>query len=192
MLFSVLTAELRHIEAVVGAAGREQLVVTAVLDDRTVFHHEDGVGVANRREPVRDDEGSPIGSQGRHRLLHKHLGTGVDRRGRLVEDEQRRVGQEGSGDGDELSLTGGDAASVGVDDRVVAVGKLPDESVDHRRLRRSDDFLIGGVETTVTDVLRDRSFEQPRILEHHAHMRPQIGTTELPDIDAVEDDPAAR
>ena len=33
-----------------------QLVVRALLDDPAVLEHDDQVGVADRREPVRDDE----------------------------------------------------------------------------------------------------------------------------------------
>ena len=39
-----------------------------------------------------------------HRLLDEHLGAGVHRRRRLVEDEDRRVGQERAGDGQQLLL----------------------------------------------------------------------------------------
>ena len=56
-----------------------------------------------------------------HRLLHEELGAGGDRARRLVEDEQRGVGQEGTGNGDELLLTGRDVRGLVVEHRVVAV-----------------------------------------------------------------------
>src|SRR5699024_5257616 len=99
--------------------------------------------------------------------------------------------EECSGGGDQLPFSGGDAAPVGVDDGVVAVGQLSDEPDDHGRLRRGDDLLGGGVEAAVADVVGDRAFEQPRVLQHHAHVRTQVGAAEIPGVEAGEDDGAA-
>jgi hypothetical protein len=38
------------------AAPGQELVVASVLDDPAVFHHEDAIGVSDRRESVRDDD----------------------------------------------------------------------------------------------------------------------------------------
>src|SRR5581483_3766968 len=47
----------RHpVQPRVAPAEREQVVVLALLDDPAVLEHDDAVGVADRREPVRDDE----------------------------------------------------------------------------------------------------------------------------------------
>src|SRR5699024_10143709 len=35
------------------------------------------------------------------------------------------------------------------------------------------------------------AFEQPRVLQHHAHVRTQVGAAEIPGVEAVEDDGAA-
>ena len=37
----------------------QQVVVLALLDDAAVLGHDDAVGVADRRQPVRDDERRP-------------------------------------------------------------------------------------------------------------------------------------
>ena len=100
-------AELGLVEAPVGAVGVEKLSVGALFDDAAFFHDDDDVGVANRGQAVRDDEGRAALAQGVHGLLDVHLGAGIDRRGGLVEDEQRRLSQEGTRDGDELALAGG-------------------------------------------------------------------------------------
>ena len=47
----------RHaVQPRVAAAERQQLIVAALLRDAPVLEHDDAVGVADRREPVRDDE----------------------------------------------------------------------------------------------------------------------------------------
>ncbi len=51
-----------------------------------------------------------------HRVLQQELGAGVDRGRRLVEDQQRRIGQERAGDRDELPLAGRQAGALLVDD----------------------------------------------------------------------------
>src|SRR5229473_2816047 len=76
------------IERRVEAAFRQQLVVRALLDDPAVLQHDDQVGIPNRRQAVGDDEGRPAGEQELQRALDLALGADVDRRGRLVEDEE--------------------------------------------------------------------------------------------------------
>ena len=76
----------------------EQLVVRAALDDLTIFQHHDGVGVADGGETVRDDKGGTVGHQAIHAVLDVPLGARVDRGGRLIEDENRRLGEGGARD----------------------------------------------------------------------------------------------
>ena len=87
---------------------REQLRVRALLDDLAVLHHEDEIGVADRREPVRDHEARAALAQRRHRALDQHFGARVDRRRRLVEDQDRRIREERARDRDQLLLAGAD------------------------------------------------------------------------------------
>src|ERR1044071_5293059 len=53
---AVLAAE-RLLESGVKAALGDQLVVGSLLDDDALVHDDNEVGVANGREPMRDDEG---------------------------------------------------------------------------------------------------------------------------------------
>ena len=84
----------------------------ALLDDPAVLEHDDQVGVADRREPVRDDERGAAGEETTERPLDLALGADVDRRGGLVEDQDARVGEEGTGEGDELALTEREAGAA--------------------------------------------------------------------------------
>lgn len=72
----------------------EQLLMRAMFDDVAVFHVQDQVGIADRGEPVRDDEARMVRHQCVHRLRDCLLGARVDRVRRLIEDEHRRVGEE--------------------------------------------------------------------------------------------------
>ena len=76
----------------------------AALGDPAVVEHENRVGVAHRREPVGDRKGGPIGGEVVDRALDQELSFGTDRRGRLVEDQDRGVLEDGPRDGDALAL----------------------------------------------------------------------------------------
>ena len=51
--------ELRRVEARIGTSCTEQLLVHTLLDDRPRLHHQDEIGIADRREPMRDDKARP-------------------------------------------------------------------------------------------------------------------------------------
>ena len=109
------------IERRVGAAGpRQQLVVAADLDDPAALEHDDRVGAADRRQPVRDDERRAVQHQVRQRLLHQQLRLGVERRRRLVEHQDRRVLQQRARDRQPLPLAARQPLPALADHRLVA------------------------------------------------------------------------
>ena len=101
----------------------------ALLDDPAVLEDDDHVGVSDRRETVGDDEGRPAGEEQAKGPLDPPLRPDVDARGRLVEDEDARVGEERTRERDELALTGGELGAALADRRVVAVLERRDELV---------------------------------------------------------------
>jgi hypothetical protein len=80
--------------------------VGSLLDDPPVVQHDDEVGTPDRRQPVRDDEGRAAGEKAAQPALDASLRSDVDRRRSLVEDEDARIREQGTGEGDELALTG--------------------------------------------------------------------------------------
>ena len=61
--------------------------------------------------------------------LDDPLALVIERRGRLVEDQDRRIGGERAGDGDPLALAAGEIGAALLDHRVVALRQLVDEFV---------------------------------------------------------------
>ena len=53
--------------------------------------------------------------------LHQRLALGVERAGRLVEQQDRRVAQDGAGDGDALALAAGQRHAALAEQGVVAL-----------------------------------------------------------------------
>ena len=70
---------------------------------------------------------------------------GVERRGRLVEDQDPRVLQQDAGDRDPLLLAARQLVAALADDRVVAIGQLGDPVVDRRGPRRGLELGLGRV-----------------------------------------------
>ena len=76
------------------------------------------------------------------RLLDARLGLDVERAGRLVEHQDRRVLQDGAGNGDALALAAGQLAAALAGTRVVAVALGEDEVLRRRGLGGGMDLVV--------------------------------------------------
>src|SRR4029078_7747997 len=99
------------VERGVKALFLHQFGVAALLDDLAVLEDDDQVGVADRREAVGDDERRSAREENAEGLFDLPLGTDVDRRGRRVEDQDPRVGEQCASQGDQLALAKREAGS---------------------------------------------------------------------------------
>jgi len=120
----------------VPTAAREQVLVRAHLDNPPVVEDDDLIGIADGREPVGDCDRRAALGEALERGLDRSLGLRVERRRRLVEDEDGRVAENRARDCDALLLAAGEAVAALADDGVVAVGELHDPVVDRGRPRR--------------------------------------------------------
>ena len=93
----------------------------APLDDAAVLEHEDQVGGADGRQPVRDDDRGAALQRLGQRVLDGRLGRGVEVRGRLVEDDDPRPGEQHPGDGQPLPLAARQPVPALADHRVEPV-----------------------------------------------------------------------
>ena len=71
-----------------------------------------------------DDEGRAVLAQLVDRNLDACFGFNVERTGRLVEDEDRRILEDCAGNGDTLAFTAGELRTALADNRAVAAGLL--------------------------------------------------------------------
>ena len=120
----------------------EQLVARPARGDPPVLEHDDLVGERDRRQPVRDDDRRPPAHDLAQPGADLRLGRRVDRRGRVVEDEDSRIDEQRARDRDPLSLPARERDPALADDRVVAVRQLLDELVRLRRARGRLDGLV--------------------------------------------------
>ena len=113
---------LEPMESCISAAGLDQIVMGAVLDQAAALDGDDAIGHPQRGEPMRDDEHRSALRDLRHVLLNDALALVVERACRLVENQDARIGNQRAGDGDALPLAAGQAAAALTDDRVIAFG----------------------------------------------------------------------
>ncbi len=110
--------------------------------------------------------------------------------GRLVQDQYRRVPQEGPGQADPLALAAGQQAAALAHRRVVAIGQRRDERVRVRRPGRGGYLILRGPGPAVPDVVRHRAREEQRLLGQQGDVVPQGAQGQLAQVDPVEQDPS--
>src|SRR5260221_5336949 len=91
-------------DLVVVAAETQQLGVRAFLDDASRFEHDQPVHARDGRQAVRDRDHGLAFHQIEQLLLDRELDLAVERRGRLVEHQDRRVLEDYARERDALAL----------------------------------------------------------------------------------------
>ena len=123
-----------------------------------------------------------------HRRRDPGLVGEVEVRGRLVEQQDRRVDELGPGERDQLALAGRERAAALGDLVVVGAGQRGDEVVGADRARRRLDLGVGRLGPAVGDVVADRAGEEEGLLRHVAELVAVGGEVEVAQVDAVDRD----
>ena len=96
--------------------------MVAGLHDAPLHEHHDAIGALDGRQAMGDHDGGAPAHQRLERSLHRALALGVERRGRLVEQQDGRVLEDGARDGQALALPAGELGAVLADLRVQPLG----------------------------------------------------------------------
>ena len=164
----------------------------ALLDDLAAVEHQDPVEAAHRRQPVRDHDRGPALHQPLHRLLDQRLRFRIEARGRLVQDQYRRIGEERARQRHALPLAARELDAALADQRAVALGQAQDEVVRIGKPRRLFDRLHSSARPAIGDVLRERAVKQDRLLLHDRDLAAQRLLRRQRDVLPVDQDAAAR
>src|ERR1700687_489208 len=89
----------------IAPAAAQQIVVPAALDDLAALDHQDRVGMHDGVQAMGDDDGGAIPAEMLDRFLHLLFGFRIQRRGRLVEQDDWRVLDQRPCDRDALALS---------------------------------------------------------------------------------------
>ena len=136
------------------------------------MHAADRVGVADRRESMSDANRRPVLHQPVDRLLHDVLRFGVERGGRLVEQQHLGVDEQRTRDRDALLLPARELHAALADHRVVAFRETADEVVSVGGRRGGGDGLVALDLAAVGDVGADRRGEEHGLLRDEGDLPP--------------------
>ena len=112
--------------------------------------------------------------------------------GGLVQNQDGRVLQEHTGNGDALLLAAGELDPSLAHIGVVAVLQSPDKAIGPCQPGSLLNFLPGGTGLAIGDVLGHRAAEQVHVLLHDADVLPQALQGDMADILPVDEDAAVR
>ncbi len=154
-------------ELPIARGGLHQLVVGPVAGHLTVGHEDDVIGERDRRGSRCDQQHRCLGQLGAEVLQHGRLGRRVERRGRVVQHEQRRLTHQRPRQGQSLPLAAAQAHPPLADHGVQLLREPPDEVVPRRQAQRFPDLVV--VEDVAElHVVADGSTGQECLLEHDA------------------------
>ena len=135
-----------------------------------------------------DDDRRAVAHQRVERAAHLRLADRVEMRGRLVEDQGRRVLQKGAGDRDALALAAGQLHAALADPGVEPLGQARDEIGERRLIERAVDRRLVGVGPGERDIGAQRVVEQIGVLRDQRDAAAQMVELEIAQIDAVDQD----
>ena len=121
--------ELQFVELRVQAARPKQIVVPATFDDPPFIDHEDHIGALNCGQPMGDHNSGLAFDQPVQSIENQFFRRRIQPRARLIQNQDRRIANNGPGDGDPLALASGERHAPLADNRVVPFRHLLDELV---------------------------------------------------------------
>ena len=163
---------------------------TAFFDD-AVIQDKDLVGVFDGREAVGDDEGGTADHEFVERILHDLFALRIERGSRFVEDEDLRILQDRSCDGDALALTAGEDETAIADLGIDAARQAMNEFLCIRGPNGIPDLFIRRIQTAIENIFFDGGIEEECILRHKADVVTKGADCHIPDVDAIDVDGSA-
>src|SRR6185436_8396575 len=119
--------ELQPRQAGIESALRHQLGVRALRDDRAALEHHDPVGGLHRGQAVRDGKRGAALRERFQPLLYQTLGSGIERAGGLVEQQDGTVGEQSARNRQPLLLPAGQGDAALAERRIEALRQPLDE-----------------------------------------------------------------
>ena len=159
---------------------RAELYDGARIDDKNQ------VGALDRREAMRDRDAGAAFARHVERALHEPLTFRVQSGGRLVEQQNARIADDGASDGDSLALAARQLAAARADDRRIAERQRRSERVNVRNARRLFYTRLVDALEAIGDIFGNCQVEERRLLADERHIRSQVSYVRLAHVDAVD------
>ena len=152
---------------------------------------DDPLCPAQQRDSMRDHEGSAECAQFFERRLDQRFRLRFDRRGWLVQDEDRRIMEEDTGYRKPLLLTARQLYSSLSNDCLIALRQVPDKSIGMRTPRRRLDFFRRRVRPSVAEIFANSRIKEIRLLQDHADGSAKRIKRYLADVLAIHENPSS-
>src|SRR5260370_32566693 len=177
-------------EVAIELAALQELTVPANIDGAALIQDQDGVRGDERGQPVRyHDDGAAV-RDAPEIGVDAGLALGIERAGRLVEDQQLGIDQQRPRDRDPLALSAGKVARSLLDERVVAAPQALDEFLGARHAPGGGDLLEARRRAARGGVVPAGAGEQEWALQDDARAPPEMIQVDGADIHAVDADHA--
>ena len=176
------------IQVVVESSFSQQFLVGALFNNITFIHHQNLVGIFNRRQTMSNDKTGAVLQQATHGALNEQLGTSIDRTGRLVQNENLRVADESTGNGEQLLLPLRNIGAFFVEHGLVAIGQGANKVIRKCSFGGCYHFFLAGSLASIGNVGHNRVVIQPGVLQNHTKLVAQFFTGYTGNIDAIHGD----
>ena len=138
------------------------------------MHHANLVRITNRREPVCNHDRRTVTHQVLQSLLHQAFRLGVERRSRLVEDQDRRVLQNGTCNTDTLALSARQLTAAVTDISIVSIFACHDKIMRIGDTGRLLDLFECSPFHSERDIIEKCVVKKNRLLVDIPHQAAQI------------------
>src|SRR3990170_4065733 len=167
--------------------------VFAMLDDFAVVHHQDQVGVHDALNPVGNHKGGAIFHQILQRITDFSLGFSVHRRSRVVQNQNARIFEQGTGDSYPLFLAAGQCDPALAHQGAVPFLEGEDHVMNGSCPCRSFNFFLGYIAPhAIRDVFPNAARKKKRFLLDDANMLAQVAPWIAIQLDAIQQYTAGR
>ena len=121
----------------------------------------------NGADPVRDDQDGSIAAELLEGVLDHPFRDEIERVCRLIQNQDLRISDKRASEGQSLALTAREPKAMIPNNRFEAFGQRLDKLQGMCFAGRLDEFLVGGAELAVGDVLGDGRVEKIDLLTYY-------------------------
>ena len=132
------------------------------------------------------DQRGAVGGELFQRFLNERFAFRIERAGRLIEQQDRRIAQNGAGDGDALALAAGQGDAALAHFGVIALGKFLGELIDAGGAGCGHGGFARCIGLAEADVVEHRAGENHRVLRHDGDALAHLLRIGRLDIDAID------
>ena len=157
----------------------------ACFNNLSFVYHDDAVGVAHGAQAVGNDEHGAFLANVLHVLLNDGFALVVKGAGGFVKYQNAWVSEQGTRDGDALTLATTQGAALLAHMGVVALGQFADKFMRTGQLRHTHHRFNRRGRVGDGDVLAHATVEQQVFLQHHADLPAQLRCINQADVYAV-------